>query len=103
MKIFLIFKGFCQEDVTWNCPALEDTKRKYAPYFLFVEAPDYVFEGWGFDETKEGDERFVKPTPPDGWLYDDETGTFYEEGSTPPSEPEPTAEELINIMLGVSE
>ena len=77
LKIFLIFKGFCHEDVTRHCPTLEATKRKYAPDFHFVEAPDYVFEGWGVDEIKDGDERFIKPVPPDGWLYDDETGTFF--------------------------
>lgn len=77
MKIFQILNGFCHHDATNIHPTLEDTVGKYAPYIKFVEAPDYVFEGWGYDETKEGDERFIKPTPPDGWLYDDNSGCFY--------------------------
>ena len=76
MKIFQIFNGFCH----WQTPfkSLEETKG-FPKDCIFVEAPDYVFEGWGFDETKTGDERFIKPIPPDGWLYDDDTGTFYKE------------------------
>jgi hypothetical protein len=42
-----------------------------------VNAPDYVFEGWGYDSRKTGDERFIKPRPPEGWAYDPETGTVY--------------------------
>ena len=30
------------------------------------------------------DNRFIKPTPPDGWLYDDNTGTFYEANTEKP-------------------
>lgn len=56
------------------------------PDIELIETPDYVFPGWGYDPTKEGDERFIKPTPPKGWLYDDATGTFYEKNSTKPSE-----------------
>ena len=77
MKIFQIFKGICYYDTTPVHPTLESTEGKYPPDVLFVEAPDYVFEGWGFDPTKEGDERFIKPTPPEGWFYDEATGTFY--------------------------
>lgn len=79
MKIFQIFQGFCHWDATKKHPTLESTIGRYAPDVIFVEAPDNVFEGWGFDETLEGDARFVQPTPPDGWLYDKETGTFYPE------------------------
>ena len=82
MKVFQIFKGFCHWDATRKHPTLGDTVGKYAPGILFVETPDYVFEGWGYDETAEGDERFIKPTAPEGWAYDDATGTFY------PTDPE---------------
>lgn len=58
----------------------------FHPSFLFVDAPDYVFEGWGYDPDATGDDRFIKPTPPEGWLYDDGTGTFYQEGTQAPSE-----------------
>ncbi len=85
MKIFQVFNGLCYYDLTQICPTLADTFDKYPHSLCFVEAPDYVFEGWGFDESKTGDERFIKPTPPEGWLYDDATGCFYQEGA-----PEPT-------------
>lgn len=51
---------------------------------VFAEAPDYVFEGWGYDASQTGDARFIKPIAPDGWHYDDVNGTFY-----PDAEPTP--------------
>ena len=77
MKIFQIFGGLCHWDATMKHPTLESTKGLYAPDIVFVEAPDYVFEGWGYDDSKSGDAHFIKPTPPDGWSYDEKTGTFY--------------------------
>lgn len=76
MKIFQILNGFCHYDATPIHPTLEDTVGKYAPDIVFIEAPDYVFEGWGYDETKEGDARFIQPTAPEGWEYDVATGGF---------------------------
>ena len=52
-----------------------------------MEAPDNVFEGWGYL-----DGEFIKPTPPEGWLYDEATGCFYLEGEDPPPLPEPILE-----------
>ena len=83
MKVFQVLNGICWWNATPKHPTVADTEGKYATNIIFVEAPDYVFEHWGFDETKEGDNRFIKPTPPEGWGYDDETGQFYE------LEPEP--------------
>ena len=84
MKIFQIVENLCHYDATAVHPTLADTVGRYPPDVLFVEAPDYVFEGWGYDDTHEGNERFVKPTPPDGWLYDDATGIFYpKDGEAP--------------------
>ena len=83
MKIFQIFNSqgddllFCHYDLTRQFPTIESTVGKFAPNIIIVEAPDYVFEGWGYDKTAEGDERFIKPTTPEGWAYDEETGTFY--------------------------
>ena len=74
MKIFQIYNGFCH----WQTPfkSLEETKN-FPPDCLFVEAPDWVNEQYGYDETKEGDERFIKPETPEGWGYDEKTGTFF--------------------------
>ena len=80
MKIFQIVNGFCH----WQTPfrSLEETKG-FPSDCIFVEAPDYVNEQWGFDDTKEGDERFIRPEPPEGWIYDEDTGTFYPEADIP--------------------
>ncbi len=32
----------------------------------------------GWDGTKEGDARFIKPETPEGWIYNEETGQFNE-------------------------
>lgn len=88
MKVFQIVDNFCYYDATAVHPTLADTEGKYPPDVLFVEAPDNVFEGWGYDGTQEGDARFIKPTPPEGWLYDDATGTFYPaDGEKPKPKP----------------
>ena len=78
MKVFQILDGFCH----WQAPysSAEEAGAIYSDDIYFVDAPDYVFEGWGY----LGGE-FIKPIPPKGWLYDDETGTFY------PSEDNPIA------------
>lgn len=82
MKVFQIVDGICYWDATEQYPTVESTIGWFPPNVLFVEAEDYVFEGWGYDaDLKE----FIKPSPPEGWLYDDETGTFYPEGTLPPS------------------
>jgi len=64
---------------------------------LIVEAPDYVQEGWGYDPYQVGDARFVEPTPPEGWLYDRETGTYYKENEAKPV-PAPTTEERLTAL-----
>lgn len=85
MKIVQIENGFVHWDATRDVPDLDWAKTHYAPNIVFIEAPDYVFEGWTFDEEKEGDERFIEPIPPEGWLYDRGTGTFYPEDAEKPS------------------
>lgn len=78
MKVFQIEANFCHWDATNQFPTKESTVGYFPPEVLFVEAPDYVFEGWGYI-----DGEFIKPTPPEGWIYDEETGTFYPEGYVP--------------------
>lgn len=79
MKLFLIYDGFCYNDLTRLYKNLEEAKSHYSASTLIVEAPDYVFEGWMYDSHLSGDERFVKPETPEGWLYDENTGTYYQE------------------------
>lgn len=91
MKVFQIFKGLCHWDATNEFPTLADTEGRFASNIVFVEAPDYVHEGWGFDEEADGDDRFIQPTAPEGWLYDEATGTFYPESTETTTESKKSA------------
>lgn len=84
MKIVQILGGFVHWDASASVPNLEAASRLFAADMIFVEAPDYVFEGWGYDPLADGDARFIQPEPPEGWLYDPETGTYYPDGEDPP-------------------
>lgn len=76
MKIFQIISALCWWDATATVHSLDEAKEMFPPDCLFVEAPDYVFEGWGYDEHEKGDARFIRPEVPDGYEYDEGTGTF---------------------------
>lgn len=78
MKIFQIVDDFVHYDMTHLYSSVAVARSKYPPTVQIVEAPDYVFEGWGFNPNENGDSRFIKPTAPEGWEYDDATGTFYD-------------------------
>jgi hypothetical protein len=99
VKIMQIFQRFCHWDATASVGDI-DTARQRFPGLLFVEAPDYVFEGWGYDDNLSGDARFIKPVPPDGFLYDDASGTFYPAGSAAPSQVM-TGKELTAAVLSL--
>ena len=77
MKIFLIVDGFCHKDYSREYKTAKEAAKFFDKNTKFVETPDYVFEGWGYDETAKGDDRFIKPMAPEGFAYDDATGTFY--------------------------
>lgn len=89
MKLFQIIGAFCHWDATEQLKSLDYAVSHFPPTDVFVEAPDYVFEGWGYDPLQEGDARFIQPEPPEGWLYDDATGTFYPEDEDPPGQADP--------------
>ena len=100
MKVFQVYEGFCHWDATPVHPTLESTQGRYAPDIVFVEAPDFVFEGWGYDESAQGDQRFIKPTPPEGWLYDESTGVFFPlEAAQPAPDPEAGQEETVKEAI----
>lgn len=77
MKIFQIVNNVVHYEMTHLYSSAAVARTKYPATTQIVEAPDYVFEGWGFNPNENGDDRFVKPLPPEGWEYDDATGTFY--------------------------
>ena len=76
MKIFQILGGSCWWDATSVVHSLDEAAEMFAQDMVFVEAPDYVHEQWGFDESAEGDARFIRPQTPEGYTYDEGTGTF---------------------------
>ena len=88
MKIFQILGGFVHWDATNSVKTIDNAKKMFAADIVFVEAPDYVSEGWGYDPAQDGDARFLKPVPPEGWLYDDATGTFCRPEDIPTAEPD---------------
>lgn len=98
MKIVQIDNGFVHWDASRDVPDLDWAASHYAPNILFVEAPDYVFEGWTYNATAEGDDRFVRPIAPDGWVYDDKTGSFKPEGFEEEPPIDPVAEMALNIL-----
>lgn len=107
MKIFQIESNFCHYDMTPKHGTLANTVGKYPSSVLIVEAPDYVQEGWGYDPFQTGDNRFIEPTPPEGWLYDRVTGTYYKEDGPLPTPSVDPMEQLradidyLAIMAGV--
>jgi hypothetical protein len=88
MKVFQIIDGFCHWDATAVLRRAADAVGRFPESDLFVDAPDCVFEGWGFDSSLEGDARFIQPIPPEGWLYDEGTGRFYREDDEPGEAPD---------------
>jgi len=80
MKVFQVINGVCAWETKHK--SIKETIGMYPKACLFVEAPDYVFRGWGYktrdDEGKvlRGNDRFIKPIPPEGKFYNDDNGKF---------------------------
>lgn len=78
MKVFRIEEELCFDDITHIAETAEEAYERFGYDDIYVDAPDYVFVGWGFDGSKEGDDRFIKPVPPAGYYYDDSDGGIYQ-------------------------
>ena len=97
MKVFQIVSGFCYYDATHLHSSVASIPEGiYPPNLEFIDAPDYVREGWGYDGV-----NFIEPTAPEGWLYDRDTGTFYEDPNYVPPEPETDDMQAALELLGV--
>lgn len=104
MKVFQIIDGFCHWDASTVLRRAADAADRFEDGMIFADAPDYVYEGWGFDGTLDGDDRFIQPVAPEGWLYDPASGTFYEVGTNPPSQPIDVWDEIAKAYAqGVNE
>lgn len=55
---------------------LDQAMEIYPPDVLFVDAPGYVTTEWGYDPSKEGDERFTEPVAPEGFYFDREANVM---------------------------
>ena len=99
MKIFQVVNNICHYDATRVHPTLESTVGKYPSDVLFVETPDNVFEGWGYM-----DGEFIQPEAPEGWLYDEKTGTFYPADGKPRSEmiPPPVEQRVTSLEEAIA-
>ena len=93
MKVFQIVGNICFKDITRLYNHHDLSKITALHYEI---APDHVFANWGFDPDKEGDERFVKPIPPEGFIYNEENGCFEPENPDPI---EPSAEDDLSSLL----
>ena len=78
MKVFEIENGHLK---CWlrKFQSIEEARKYIAPSIEMVEAPDYVYTTWGYDPSKTGDARFIKPetNQGDGWVYNEENGSFW--------------------------
>lgn len=77
MKLFDVVYGEIHTEYTGEYANAEEASKHFAPDIVFVDAPDWVFPGFGFDPSRSGDDRFIEPTTDTpGWVYDGH-GTFW--------------------------
>lgn len=69
MKVFQVENNMCFWDATEQFPTLESTIGKFPPEIVFVEAPDYVHEGWLYIDGK-----FIRPSNKSSAKFLDENG-----------------------------
>lgn len=99
MKIFDIVNNEVHAEYTGQYADAAEASSHYAPTIRFVDAPDWVFPGFGFDDSREGDARFVEPTTDTpGWVYDGH-GTFWNPEATRASEREQKHAETTNDTM----
>ncbi len=77
MKVMQIKNGIIYQDMTSLYKSSEEALKYYDNTIKIIDTPDYVFPGWGYNSSLEGDAKFIKPTVPDGMIYDEQTGTVF--------------------------
>ena len=78
MKLFQIDGKYVGYEYTGKYGSLSEARKHYASNIRIEEAPDFVFPGWGFDDSKEGDARYIQPVPGDGQAYNPDTGEIWD-------------------------
>lgn len=99
MKTMQIVKGQVYCDLTRKFPSAKDAEGKFASNIVIVDAPDWVFPGWGYDSSQTGDARFIMPTVQEGMRYDKATGTVYNIEASRASERKALHEATTNDTL----
>ena len=56
----------------WEYQTAEEAQKHFAQNIHFENAPDWVWEGYGFDASKTGDDRFIRPALSEGWVYNED-------------------------------
>lgn len=77
MKLFQIVDNVVFYEMTSLYADIHDARKHYDSTIQIEEAPNEVFVGWGFDPSKSGDDRFIKPVPGDGLAYNPDTGEIW--------------------------
>jgi len=101
MKIMQVIDNLCWWDASSVVSSLEEARQKFAPDLVFVEAPDEVREGWGYNPRAKGKNRFLKPVAPDGYVYDEKTGTIVPEDNR--TEEERLTEKITALRAALEE
>lgn len=77
MKVVQIHNGQVYHDLSYKYSTASEASKFYSSEILIVDAPDYVFPGWGYNSSLDGDNKFIKPTVPEDMEYDEQTGTVW--------------------------
>ena len=78
MKVFEIAYGHVHRDVSSRFSTAQKASKHFAPNIVFVDAPDNVFPGWGYNPNAVGNARFIKPEVGEGQEYNPETGEVWD-------------------------
>ena len=77
MKVVQIHNGQVYHDLSYKYSSAVEASKFYSSEILIVDAPNYVFPGWGYNPSLDGDNKFIKPTVPEDMKYDEQTGTVW--------------------------
>jgi hypothetical protein len=82
MKIFQVINNVAHADFSEFGKTKAEIPKNLFPKKLMdelVDAPNEVFIGWFYDKSNN---QWIKPESPDGFEYDEESGTFYAVGAS---------------------